>query len=83
MGCVQRVTQQHDILERPICILDEHKVDPLGIIREQTVAIQVARKNISQISARIVIAHRLKAGIAPCLWIAFDNESAGVPVKFV
>ena len=83
MRRVQSVSNQHDILEKPSTVLHEQKVDPLRIIREQLLPVEILREDITDIVQCLLAADLFEAGPGPRLWIAFDNERAGCRAEFV
>src|SRR2546425_13158899 len=67
----------------PVSILHVDEIDPLGIVRQQRMSVQISGKNLDQISARLVVIQLSEVRILPRLFIAFDDKRAGRPVELV
>src|SRR5215210_3742856 len=62
---------------------DVDEVDPLGIVREQRVSVQVIEKDLGQVAARLAVRQSLERGPLPGLFVTLDDEGAGRLVELI
>src|ERR1044072_5392062 len=67
----------------PIGVLHQQEIDPLRIVREQTMTAESARKYIFQKGARLLVGHFGKSRLRPGLRVAFDDKSARIPIELI
>src|SRR6185503_18316780 len=77
MRRVQCIAEEGNGLKMPIRILHQHEVNPLRVVREQLVSVQIAREYLLQKPTCFLVSHCVETRMLPRLGITFDEEGAG------
>src|SRR6266480_83286 len=83
MRCMQCVSEQDDVAMAPVSILNIQEIDPLGIIREQRMAVQISGEDLFKKAACLDISHAREPRVGPRSFVAFDDERAGCLIELV
>src|SRR5579884_221083 len=77
------VSQQYDAPIMPVFRFERGEADPLRVIREQRCALQIAREQLLAIGNTLCLARFVQPGLQPRLFVAFDDEGAGIAAEGV
>src|SRR5205085_9564927 len=80
---VQRIAQEHDVVMMPMVIFNEQELDPLRVVRQESVPRQIYDEYVCEIVSRLFVCVLAESVARPSLLVALDDEGARRLVELI